>query len=114
MWSDGTPISIDDLLFTYDTIIKSNSWSISSLQSRNKIDIAKINDKKLRISFPSSSIDNGLFFLYEILPFHVLKSVGINEYISLFSSKPVTSSCGRLELQTKDRNSLLVDLKDCE
>ncbi|MEI8091041.1 MAG: hypothetical protein WCG98_02050 [bacterium] len=31
IWSDGTPVSIHDLFFTYNDIIRNNKWNINGL-----------------------------------------------------------------------------------
>lgn len=51
-WSDSTPITIDDVLFTYQDIIKDNFWDIPNLRNYDKIDVEKISDNSLRVTFP--------------------------------------------------------------
>lgn len=34
-WSDGTPVNIEDVFFTYDEILRKNRWDIVSLNTWN-------------------------------------------------------------------------------
>ena len=72
-WSDSTPISIDDVMFTYEDIIKANFWDIPNLRNYEKIEIEKISDNSLSVTFPGASVDNYNFFTNYILPKHKLK-----------------------------------------
>lgn len=96
-WSDTTPITIDDVLFTYQDIIKNNFWDIPNLRNYNKVDIEKLSDSSLRVTFPGASVDNYNFFTNYILPMHKLKGVALNYYLTEFKDQPITSNCGTLK-----------------
>lgn len=96
-WSDGTPITADDIVFTYQDIIKGNFWDIPNLRNYDKVDIEKISDNSLRVTFPGASVDNYNFFTNYILPKHKLKGVALNYYLTEFKNQPVTSACGSLK-----------------
>jgi hypothetical protein len=69
---------------------------------------------KLRISFPSASIDNSRFFLNPILPAHVLENKTLDYYRSRFAVAPVGSSCAKVSRSTNDASSILFDTSHCE
>lgn len=112
--SDSTPISIDDVLFTYQDIIKANFWDIPNLRNYQKIDIEKLSDNSLRVTFPGASIDNYNFFTNYILPSHKLKGVGLNYYLTEFKEQPVTSSCATIKSDHGDETSLVFDVGGCK
>lgn len=95
--SDGTTITADDVLFTYQDIIKGNFWDIPNLRNYDKVDVEKISDNSLRVTFPGASVDNYNFFTNYILPKHKLKGVALNYYLTEFKNQPVTSACGALK-----------------
>lgn len=113
-WSDSTAITIDDVLFTYQDIIKDNFWDIPNLRNYDKVDIEKISDNSLRVTFPGASVDNFNFFTNYILPKHKLKGAGLNYYLSEFKEQPVTNGCGALKGGQADEASLVFDVGGCE
>jgi len=40
MWSDGVPLTIDDIFFTYDEIIHQNRWELPSLNAWSNISVS--------------------------------------------------------------------------
>jgi len=82
-WSDGDPITLNDVLFTYNDIIVNNAWVLSTLDNYQNIEI-NASEKKLEVIFPYPSIDNQIFFTNFILPQHALQNVGIDDYISKY------------------------------
>ncbi|MBP6910456.1 hypothetical protein KBC03_02550 [Patescibacteria group bacterium] len=113
-WSDSTPISIDDVLFTYQDIIKENFWDIPNLRNYKKVDIEKLSDDSLRVTFPGASVDNFNFFTNYILPKHKLKGAGLNYYLTEFKAAPVTSDCASIKGGQADKASLVFDVENCE
>lgn len=113
-WSDGTPLSIDDVMFTYQDIIKRNFWDIPNLRNYDKVDIEKISDNSLRVTFPGASVDNFNFFTNYILPAHKLKGVALNYYLTEFKDQPITSACGTIKGWDSDANSLVFDVSRCD
>ena len=69
--NDGVAVSIDDVFFTYDEILRQNKWGISSLNIWNSITVA-LEDGKVKITFPTATEANNNFFTNYILPKHVL------------------------------------------
>lgn len=112
VWSDGTPVSIEDVFFTYDEIIRKNRRDIQSLNVWNSVSVS-LEDWKVKVVFPTISSDNINFFTNAILPRHIVSSMDIAMYKDYFSVSPVTNWCAKIMSQTKDVNSLIFDLNDC-
>ena len=110
--SDWTPVTIQDIFFTYDEIVRKNRWEIQSLNARNSVSVA-LEDDKVKVTFPTKNSDNVNFFTNAILPKHVVDSMNLEEYKNYFSVSPVTNWCAKIMPQTKDVNSLIFDLNEC-
>jgi len=110
--SDWTPVTIQDIFFTYDEIVRKNRWEIQSLNARNSVSVA-LEDDKVKVTFPTKNSDNVNFFTNAILPKHIVDSMSLEEYKNYFSVSPVTNWCAKIMPQTKDVNSLIFDLNEC-
>ena len=113
IWSDWEPVTIEDIFFTYDEIIRKNRWDLPSLTARNSVIVA-LEDGKIKVSFPSVTEDNINFFTNAILPKHIVNSMDLDTYKTDFSLTPVTNGCAKIMMQSKDVNSLIFDLNDCD
>ena len=111
--SDGQPISLEDLFFTYDQILVKNVWDVKSLGIYKEVKIEQKADH-LIITFPTSTTDNNYFFTYYLLPKHVLGNADKNRYRSIFAANPITSGCGKISPKASDKQSLVFDLTKCE
>jgi hypothetical protein len=69
--SDGVAMSIDDVFFTYDEILRQNKWGIPALNIWNSISVA-LEDGKVNVSFPTATVENLNFFTNYLLPKHIL------------------------------------------
>ena len=115
LWSDDKSMSIDDVFFTYQHIIKENKRQQTYLQAYQNIQITGKNDQSFRIVFPSEVPNHTFFFWLPILPVHILSSVDLVEaYTDVFSRKPVTSTCVTLDDSTNDSSSLVFDMSICQ
>lgn len=112
--SDGTPITNEDVFFTYNDIIKENKWNLDWLKWYKDISVSRDEAGKVQIGFPNKSQDNVLFFLNYILPKHVLASYTLDDYQWVFATQPVYTNCANLMSQTKDPHSLIFNLVNCE
>ncbi len=111
--SDGTPLSIEDILFTYqDIIIKNKRW-IRTLTPYKDVSLTKENDSVLKVNFPNASVDNKLFFTQYILPYHVLKNFDFQSYREIFAVQPTYTNCANIVSQTSDQYSLIFNLVNC-
>lgn len=89
-WSDGEPITIDDVEFTMNLI---KDPTINSTYSSNFEDI-KIarTDNAIIFTLPSAYVDFDATLNVPILPEHILKDTNASQLLeSSFSSNPVTS-----------------------
>ena len=112
--SDWTPVTVDDLIFTFEEIIKRNERNLSSLWIFSQTDISLEQDGRIKVSFPSRSIDNMIFFTNNILPKHILESATYSNYREDFASNPIYMKCTAIIPQTRDSNSLVFDLNRCD
>lgn len=112
-WNDGMPVSIDDVFFTYDEIIRQNKWGIASLSAWANVSVA-LENGAIKVEFPISSPNNATFFTQYILPKHSIANASLEEYRNTFSLAPVYAGCASIVAQTKDINSLIFDLSKCE
>jgi len=111
-WSDGAPISMADILYTYESILQKNIRGLPFGQQYEGLSIQKISPTSFSVTFPRSSKDNTQFFSYPILPAHILEKRSREEYTKLFASKPVTAGCAILN-NSRDAQSLIFDVGNC-
>lgn len=110
--SDGAPISIDDVLFTYEEILQKNKWSLPHGTLYQNLIIQKLSTNSLTVTFPRASKDNIEFFTNFLLPAHILKDTDWNGYTNKFSSTPITNWCATLS-PSRDTSSLIFDVGWC-
>lgn len=90
-WQDGQPVTIDDVLFTFDLL--KNPSTRSTLQGWGQIQVKKIDDKTIQFTLPSvlAAFPHALAAV-SILPSHILKDVKPSEFRENdFSTKPIGS-----------------------
>ncbi len=112
-WSDWVEVTADDVFFTYNDIIRNNSWQIPHLDVYDVISVNKKDDGTIKVTFPFVSVDNMNFFTQYILPEHVVKSMELEEYKTLFARNPVYGWCARIHESSQDEASLVFELSDC-
>ena len=112
-WSDWASITIEDVFFTYDEILRKNRRWIASLNTWNSVKVS-LEDWKVNVSFPTVSSDNANFFINAILPKHVVESMDLSTYRDYFSLAPVIDWCATIMPQSKDVNSLIFDVNACD
>jgi len=113
IWSDWVPMSLEDVFFTYNDILKHNVWWIPTLNKYEQIEISQTEDGKVKVFFPESSTDNNVFFTNYILPRHALFDTKLDEYQKSFSIEPVYTNCAHIMPQNTDQYSLIFDLSNC-
>ncbi len=111
--SDGTPLSMEDVFFTYSEILRYNRREIPSLNQYTDIKVTKDANNTLKVTFPSASSDNKIFFTNFILPQHILINSDLHDYTSMFAFKPVYTNCSNLVSQSNDEYSLVFNLVNC-
>ena len=104
-----------DIYFTYNNIIKENSWNISGLDAYKNIVITKIDEENIQVTFSKPSIDNKIFFINYILPNHILKESSIDDYITIYrnNKNAIFNNCASLQFNSLDTNSVVFDLTNC-
>lgn len=114
-WSDGTTVNLNDILFTYKTIIAENYWNLDNLTWLWGIIVSPDSESnQITIDFPQPSIDNLIFFTNFILPSHILANQPIESYIEVFWNQPITAWCATLQPSITDPTSTVFDLESCE
>lgn len=113
-WSDGTPFTIDDVIFSYQDIIVSNFWDQPYLSKYQDIVISVSEDEPdvLVITFPTASENNRLFFRFPIIPLHIIQDYTLKDYVTNFAVNPVTIWCAALQ-NSKDEESIIFNLSSC-
>ena len=112
-WSDGVPISLDDVYFTYNDVIVNNKFKFPDLEKFRNIKIEK-NKDFIKVTFPYPSKDNLIFFTNFVLPKHILESKDKRYYLNNFPNELVNNTCATLKLFKNDPHSILFDLKECK
>jgi hypothetical protein len=110
---DDQSFTLDDVFFTYQTILKDNIWKIPDLNSYSKAEIIRTDDNTIKVSFPKQSVDNILFFTHPLLPKHVLEGQNLDYYLKTFAKQPIYISCAILDLvKSRDKN-FVFDITSC-
>jgi len=112
-WKDGKKISLEDIYFTYNDIVKNNVlWFINPV-SNNIVSIEK-NKDNIKITFENSSINNVEFFKNPILPKHILLWKTKDYYIWEYLIKFVNSTCVDLDKKSDFLNNIILNYENCE
>ncbi len=91
LWSDGEPITADDVIYTVDLIRDSSAKTTVSVSFTN-VKIEKKDDLTVEFTLPSAYIDFRDSLEFPLVPAHVLKDISpALVYESEFSTKPVCS-----------------------
>lgn len=110
--SDLTPISINDIFFTYKSILKDNYRNITHLDGFSSL-LIEASPESVTVTFPKASKDNMIFFTNFILPAHILANVSLEEYIIRFLQDPIWSACATIQQTGKDLDNYIFDLTTC-
>lgn len=112
--SDGTKVTLNDIYFTYNTLLKDNYRNIGALDGFNNVSIvANEDDETMQVTFPNASVDNMIFFTNFILPAHILANQSLETYVSTFYTAPIGTNCGSLAETKNDEDSIVFDLSNC-
>ena len=113
IWSDGYEFNIQDILYTYKTIVSENIWKQTYLNQYKDIEVSLEQENKILVKFPAKTNQNKDFFSLPILPRHIIENLDITTYVEEFSKKPITVWCSKLA-SSNDVNSMVIDLSHCE
>ena len=90
-WSDGTPITANDVIFTTN-LIQSKLLNTAFSSNLNNVKVEQISDREVRFTIPASFANFPSALDFPILPAHILKNVAPERLLEhQFNSKPVTS-----------------------
>lgn len=111
--ADGTTVTLNDIYFTYQKILKDNYRNIASLDTYRNIRV-EVDGNTVKVVFPASSVDNMIFFTNFILPAHLLANKSLETYIDTFYKRPIGTNCAVLQPSSNDPSSVVFDLNTCE
>ncbi len=90
-WSDGEPITNDDVLFTVEIIQNSASGTIYSSNLRN-VKVSENDSGEIVFTLSSGNADFASSLIFPLVPKHILENVDVKNLIEAdFSTQPVTS-----------------------
>lgn len=109
---DGTEFSLNDIYFTYNTLLKQNYRNIWHLDTYKNL-LVDVDWNTLQVVFPKASVDNMLFFTNFILPAHLLANKSLETYVETFVKRPIWTSCATIIPSENDPDSIVFDLETC-
>ncbi len=90
-WSDGEPITADDIIYTVD-LIRDTTAKTTISADFSKVNLKKIDDKTVEFVLPSAYLDFMDILEFPLVPKHILGDISpALVYESEFSTKPVGS-----------------------
>ncbi len=96
-WSDGEPITVDDVLFTTSLIQDPNVDTVYSPSLKN-VKINKTEDGKISFTLPAEYADFETVLTFPIVPKHILEGVDPKVLIEHdFSANPISSGAFTLK-----------------
>lgn len=103
VWSDGKPISADDVIYTFFDLPKKISLQHSDLANQSLSSINKIDEKTVDFVFSNPSYPDFKEYLYKIavVPKHVFET--FSDVSKELNAKPVTSGPFGLETALEDK-----------
>lgn len=91
VWSDGEPITSDDIIYTVGLITDTAAKTTVSADF-SKVKLEKIDDKSVKFTLPSTYIDFKDSLEFPLVPSHILKDISpALVYESEFSRNPIGS-----------------------
>ena len=113
MRNDQTPVNINDIFFTYNTIIKQNTRQVPQLDAFANISITQPSNDEIVVEFPRAAYDNWTFFLNKILPAHLLWQAPRSRYTDTFGKNPLGNTCAFID-KSLDTDSLIINTTICK
>lgn len=106
-WSDSRPITIEDVLYTYKTVIQNSNFQNEFLKAQfSQLVIEQSRDNQITVKLPSS---NSFFisqFTHGILPKHIYKNINIEDISKQIDSNIVSSGNYEIE-KIKEKKDLV-------
>ena len=113
-WSDGRKITADDVYFTYNQVIKNNSFKLKNPISNTIEKVEKINSNEVKITFKDITVNNWSFFKNPILPKHILDWMIKELYIKEFMKNLVNSTCVKIDPVSDFKTKIVLDFTNCK
>lgn len=113
-WSDDREVTVDDVFFTYNELVRNNFWKIWYLDAYSALKILKKDDWTIHVEFPFASVDNLNFFTQYILPKHIVDWMNLEQYKTDFARNPVYGWCARISEKSKDISSFVLEMDGCD
>lgn len=112
-WSDGSPITLDDIYFTYNDVIKNNKFELDSTSIYSALEVER-EDGYISVEFPVGTINNSHFFTFPILPVSKLWFVDRNWYSTNYLTEFINSTCTKIHDSSDMKNNFILDFTNCE
>ena len=112
-WKDWRKITIDDVLFTYNQVIKNNSLQLKYPIPNTLESVKKVDDKTLKVTFQYTTVNNWSFFKNPILPKHILEWATKDYYVLDLSKDLVNSTCVNIDPKSDFKNKIILDYTKC-
>ncbi len=109
LWSDGEPLTVDDVLFTIETIKKPKIQSPLQLTWQD-VKAEKIDEKTIKFSLKNPYPPFLENFTLKILPTHIFKDVDPQEFITKAEANIVGSGPFKIKTVEKDNNQKITKI----
>ncbi len=111
LWQDGTPLTADDVVFTYDLLQSPDLRNAPALQSILESAVfTPVNNTTVTIDIPEPYSPLPSYLTLGILPAHLLRDTAPESlYDSLFNQRPVGSGAYRIETLALDHATLVAN-----
>ena len=113
-WSDGRKITADDVFFTYEQVIKNNSFWLENPIPNTIKKVEKIDSKTVKVIFNDTTVNNWNLFKQPILPAHILVGATKDYYVYDFTKNLVNSTCVKIDKKSDYKDKLILDFKNCK
>ncbi len=106
-WHDGQPLTVDDVVFTYQTI-QDKQLSSSYYNNFKNISIKKLDSKTIEFSAKQLSDLALNYFTVGIIPKHIWGNIPKDKYLQAdYNLKPIGSGPYKFKLLTKDADGMI-------
>ena len=106
-WHDGQPLTVDDVIFTYQTI-KNKQLSGPYYNNLKNISVKKLDSKTVKFSTDQASDLSLNYFAIGIIPEHIWKNISKDKYLQTdYNLKPIGSGPYKFKLLTKDEDGMI-------
>ena len=112
--SDWRKITADDVFFTYENVIKNNSFWLNNPIPNNIDKVEKINNKTIKVTFKNTTVNNWNLFKEPILPAHILIWATKDYYVYDFTKNLINSTCVKIDPATNYKDKLILDFNNCK